>query len=123
MKRDTLNEVHYLEVVKVDLSLVREWLYGGQHKIDRQARTSLERLSLDLDHPNQLYYYKNGRTWLYRGTTLVSEGAFHQLIQFKDKADRMNILRLTDIDSVKTFLDFSHVPHHPEYFPLDDQDK
>jgi hypothetical protein len=44
------------------------------------------------------------------------------LIQFKDKADRMNILKLTDLASVEHFLDFSTVPHH-DYFPLDNFNK
>ena len=52
LKRDSLKAVDYLEVVKIDLALVREWLFGGKHKIDTQSRMSLERLALDLDHPN-----------------------------------------------------------------------
>lgn len=77
LKRDNLKAVDFLDVVKVDLSLVREWLFNPEYQIERSMRASLERLALDLEHPNQLFYYKNGRTWLYRGTTLVSEGAFH----------------------------------------------
>lgn len=53
----------------------------------------------------------------------MSEGAFHQLVHFKDKADRLNILKLPDMDAFDRFLDFSSVPHHPDYFPLDEKHK
>ena len=123
VKRPLLTGVDFMEVVKVDLGLVRDWLTGGQIRLDRQTRASLERLALDLDHPDQLFYYKNGRTWLYRGTTLVSEGAFYELIQFKDRADRMNLHRMNSLAAVNTFLDFTRVPRHPDYFPLSEAEQ
>ena len=35
----------------------------------------------------------------------------------------MNIMKLDDMDAIEKFLDFSHVPFHPDYFPLDEQNK
>lgn len=35
LKREAMKSVDFLDVVKVDLSKVREWLFGGQTKVDR----------------------------------------------------------------------------------------
>ena len=51
-RKSALEPIDFLEVVKVDLSQVRAWLFNGKSEIDRHTRASLERLALDLDHPN-----------------------------------------------------------------------
>lgn len=80
-------------------------------------RESLNRVAGDLNVANQLYYFKNGRYWVYRGSTLISEGALGQLLMFKDRADRLNLLRLTDKEALESFLDFTRPPTHKN-FPI-----
>lgn len=35
----------------------------------------------------------------------------------------MNVMRLSDMAAVDSFLDFDKVPSYPDYFPLDDRHK
>ena len=81
------------------------------------TKESLNRIAGDLNLSNQLYYFKNGRYWLYTGSTLLSEGALGQLLMFKDRADRLNLLRLNDQTSIEAFLDFTTPPKHKN-FPI-----
>lgn len=106
--------VKTLETVQFDLALLRKAL---TEETDPMVRESLNRISGDLNLTNQLYYFKNGRYWIYRGSTLLSEGALGQLLMFKDRADRLNLLRLNDAESLDSFLDFTRPPTHKN-FPI-----
>ena len=46
-----------------------------QEEKDMYTLESINRVAGDMNMANQLYYFKNGRYWLYRGSTLLSEGA------------------------------------------------
>lgn len=109
-----LQGVKSLETVQFDLSMLRQAL---QDETEPMVRESLNRIAGDLNLANQLYYFKNGRYWLYRGSTLLSEGALGQLLMFKDRADRLNLIRLTDQDTLDSFLDFTRPPTHRN-FPI-----
>ena len=51
-EKDSMSEVDFVQVLKVDLKLVSEWLYSDDHFATGPERASLERLALDLEHPN-----------------------------------------------------------------------
>ena len=71
-RSEVLQGVKTLETVLFDLALLRKSL---SEETDPMVRESLSRIAGDLNLTNQLYYFKNGRYWLYRGSTLMSEGA------------------------------------------------
>lgn len=113
-RQEILQGVKTVETVQFDLALMRRAL---QEETDQFVRESLNRVAGDLNLANQLYYFKNGRYWLYRGSTLLSEGALGQLLMFKDRADRLNMLRLDDLQSIEDFIDFTRPPLYKN-FPI-----
>ena len=92
-RAQVLEGIKQLETVIFDLALLRRSLTEEKEPMMLE---SLNRIAGDLNMPNQLYYFKNGRYWLYRGSMLLSEGALGQLLMFKDRADRMNLHRVSD---------------------------
>lgn len=45
----------------------------------------------------------------------MSEGALGQLLMFKDRADRLNMLRLNDWQALDDFLDFTRPPQYKNF--------
>jgi hypothetical protein len=53
--------------------------------------------------PDQLYYFANGRMWLYRGSALVSEDGLSQMNAFETRCNQMNINNLQTKDEIDRF--------------------
>lgn len=104
------NGITELQLVRFDLNLLREELYKESQDPTSSTYASLQRLVGDLTISNQIYYFKKGKSFLYKGTPLVTEGAFVSLMLFKDHVDRFNMHRLTSSAEVEDFLDFSKPP-------------
>lgn len=119
IEKPNLIGVENLHVVKVDLKILRDTVSDPETTAENAS--SAHRLLNDLTLPNQIYYFMKGRNWLYRGSTLVSEGGLGQLLMFKDRTERFNNLDLTTEEQVQDFLNFDKLPRNDK-FPLSELD-
>ena len=68
------------------------------------TQTSLGRLSADLLLQDQLYLFSQGRMWLYRQSTLVSELAIPSMNEFRKRVLRYGVRELFNESEIENYI-------------------